>query len=387
MPGQSLNIGIDARYVFAREKTGIENYTTALIRSLGRLPELPPVTLYTDAPPEIVDGEAEEILENPRLRVRVVPRRRPWLRFWLPLAARREGISVMHFPGSIVSAWLPYRTVVTIYDLTALRAPTLATGNEGRVVDTVVRRSVRRSAHVLAISEATARDVRELFGVPRERITVTPLAPHARFQPVPGAAERVAQRFGLRQGYLLFVGTPYPRKNLRGALEAMAHLGAAGEGVALAIAGRKAWVDPGMRQMAAALGIADRAVFLGDVPDEDMPALYSAALALLHPAFSEGFCLPLVEAMACGTPVVTSATSVMPEVAGDAAVLVDPAQPLDIAEGVQRLLSNAPLRAECARRGRERVREFSWERTAALTLDAYRAAASSSLAKAGFGQR
>ncbi|MDH7570388.1 MAG: glycosyltransferase, partial [Armatimonadota bacterium] len=216
-----LLIGIEARYLFAREKTGIENYTTQVVRALGRRADLPPVYLYTDGPPEPVDESVAEILACPRLRVRVVPRRRGWLRLWLPLAARRDGVTVMHFPGTIVPGWKPFRAVVTVHDLAALQVPHLAYGNDTRVVNTVVRRSVRRSAHVLAVSQSTARDVQRFFGVSPSRITVTYEAADPRFRPVEGARARVAERFGLRGRYLLFVGTPFRRKNLEGVMAAL----------------------------------------------------------------------------------------------------------------------------------------------------------------------
>lgn len=371
MSSRPLHIGMDARVLFAREKTGIENYATELVRHLARLPDLPPFTLYTDSTPEPPDAAAAEILASPRLRVRVVLRRRPWLRLWLPLAAWQDRVTVMHFPGTIVSALLPYRAVVTVYDMAALHDPAQAIADEARIVNTVVRRSVQRSARVIAISGTTARDVQRFFGVPPERIMVTPLAPGPHFRPVPDAAEQIAQRFDLPQPYFLFVGTPYPRKNLHGVLRALALLG---PGATLAIAGRKAWVDPAIQEAVRSIGVADQVRFLGGVPDEWMPALYSAAHALLHPAFHEGFGLTLVEAMACGTPVITSNTSAMPEVAGDAALLVDPARPDSIAAAARRLLEDDSLRSELAGRGLERARTFSWERTAGLTLEAYRAA-------------
>lgn len=345
------------------------------MRHLADLPNLPLLTLYTDGPLEPVDAVAAEVLSCPRVRVRVVPRRRPWLRFWLPLAAWRDGISVMHFPGTILPPFRPFRSVVTVYDLAALHSPELALVGEVRRVNTVVRRSVVQSDRVLAISQTTARDVQRFFGVPPERVTVTPLAADARFRPIPNATAHVAERFSLQEPYLLFVGTPYPRKNLEGVLRAMALLGAVGEGVVLAVASRKEEVAPGIRQRAAELGIGHRVRFLGSVPDEDLPALYSAAQMLVHPAFHEGFCLPLLEAMACGTPVVTSNTSALPEVAGDAALLVDPSRPEAIAAAIRQLLTDRSLRESLVRRGKERVSQFSWRRTAALTLEAYRLAA------------
>jgi glycosyltransferase involved in cell wall biosynthesis len=374
MPQRPLHIGIEARYLFAREKTGVERCLSQLVRYLGRIEELPPVTLYTNAPPEPVDVEAEEVLACPRLRVRVVPRRRLWLKLWIPLAARRDGVSVMHFPGGIPSLLRPYRTLVTIHDLCNVRLPELAYRNEAKLVRTIVRRGARSSDRVIAISECTARDVQELFAVPAERISVTPLAPDEQFRPVPDAARRVAQEFGLHGPYLLFVGTPYPRKNFGRILEALALLGPEAENVPLVVAGRKEWAAPGTRELAARLGVADRVRFLGDVADAALPALYSAAKMLVHPALYEGFGLTLTEAMACGTPVVTANVSSMPEVAGDAALLVDPHQPGEIAAAITRLLKEPRLWEQCSRRGRAQAARFSWERTARLTLEAYRAA-------------
>lgn len=374
MPSRPLHIGIEARYLFARAKTGIENYTTQLVLHLGRLPDLPPVTLYTDAPPEETDAVTAEILRTPSLRVRVVPRRRLWLKVWLPRAARRDGVTVMHFPGSILSLLRPYRTVTTIYDLCNVRFPLLAVGNEARLMQGVVRKSALAATRVIAISQATADDIAELYGVPRERIVVTPLAPDPRFQPVPDAAARVAARYGLRSPYLLFVGTPYPRKNLARVLDAFAQLGPAGKGVTLVIASRKEEAAAEVLARARVLGVEEQVRFLAGVPDEEMPALFSAAQMLVHPALCEGYGLTLVEAMACATPVITANRSSMREVAGDAALLVDPEKPGEIAGAIRRILTDPEARETCIRRGAERVAGLTWERTARLTLDAYRAA-------------
>ncbi|HHX39853.1 MAG TPA: glycosyltransferase family 4 protein [Armatimonadetes bacterium] len=374
MPSKPLHIGIEARYLFAQAKTGIENYTSQLVLHLGRLPELPPITLYTDTPPKETDAVTAEILRTPSLRVRVVPRRRLWLKVWLPRAARRDGVTVMHFPGSILSLLRPYRTVTTIYDLCNVRFPLLAVGNEARLMQGVVRKSALAATRVIAISQATADDVAELYGVPRERIVVTPLAPDPRFRPVPDAAAQVAARYGLRPPYLLFVGTPYPRKNLSRVLDALAQLGPAGKGVTLAIASRKEDAAAEVLARARILGVADRVCFLAGMPDEEMPALYSAAQMLVHPALCEGYGLTLVEAMACATPVITANRSSMLEVAGDAALLVNPEKPGEIADAIRRLLTDPGAREACIRRGTERIAGLTWESTARRTLDAYRAA-------------
>ena len=264
----------------------------------------------------------------------------------------------MHFPGA--SRCSDYRTVTTIYDLCNVRFPLLAVGNEARLMQGVVRKSALAATRVIAISQATADDVAELYGVPRERIVVTPLAPDPRFRPVPDAAAQVAARYGLRPPYLLFVGTPYPRKNLSRVLDALAQLGPAGKGVTLAIASRKEDAAAEVLARARILGVADRVCFLAGMPDEEMPALYSAAQMLVHPALCEGYGLTLVEAMACATPVITANRSSMLEVAGDAALLVNPEKPGEIADAIRRLLTDPGAREACIRRDRV-IAGLTWE--------------------------
>jgi len=194
-----------------------------------------------------------------------------------------------------------------------------------------------------------------------------------RMQPVEDEAtiEGVKARYHIRGEYVLYVGTLQPRKNLGRLLEAVALLrkeARRGEAPSLIIAGRKGWLYDPVFQQVERLGLEGEVVFPGYVPQEDLPALLSGARLFVFPSLYEGFGLPVLEAMACGTPVVCSNVSSLPEVAGDAALLVDPLDVEGMAEAMNRLLQDEGLRAELVERGYRQVRRFSWERCARATL-------------------
>jgi glycosyltransferase involved in cell wall biosynthesis len=232
---------------------------------------------------------------------------------------------------------------------------------------------------VIVPSHAAREEVARTYRIPIARLRVIPEAAASRFRPVPraGQAATVA-RYGLRPPYVLFVGADVPRKNVPRLLEAYA---AARRDAG--IDAQLVWVGPprpatrATRTAARRLGAGLDLRRLDRVPDEDLPALYSAAGCLAYPSLAEGFGLPILEAMACGTPVLTSACSAMPEVAGDAALLADPRSTEAITAGLVRLLTEPKLRDELSRRGLARARGFTWERTARATEAVYRDAAAS----------
>lgn len=221
-------------------------------------------------------------------------------------------------------------------------------------------------------SEFSRREIAARYGVPDERIHVTPYAADASFAPIhPERARQAAAKYGVHGPYILFVGRIEPRKNIAGLVEAFSLLAASG-------AVRQTLVLAGMmddlfksfhaRTMAR---FDSRVHFTGRVEPEDLPALYAGADLFAYPSFAEGFGLPPLEAMACGTPVVTSRTTSIPEVTGDAALLVDPTDTAGLARAMRRLLDDGELRRTLSAAGLERSRTFSWERTACLTLKVY----------------
>ena len=264
------------------------------------------------------------------------------------------------------------RSVLTIHDLTLLLFPEWHPADRLALMAPALEPAVRRADHVITPSQATRNDVLKLLPVDPERVSVVPEGVAPTFAPMPAAdvAARLAP-LGLRGGdYLLFLGTIEPRKNLLRLLEAV-ELAAPQIGP-LVVAGGRGWNDARIRAALARLAGAGRVRGLGYVPDDVKPALLAGARAFVYPSLYEGFGLPPLEAMACGTPVLTSSVASLPEVVGDAALLVDPEDVPALATALARIWREDPLRAELRARGLARARRFSWERTARLTLDVYR---------------
>jgi glycosyltransferase involved in cell wall biosynthesis len=230
--------------------------------------------------------------------------------------------------------------------------------------------SVARAARmVLAPSESTRRDVVRLLGLDPRRVRVVPYAPGPQFSPRPPDPARLGA-YGITGPYFVYVGTIEPRKNLLRALRAFATLSSALPDHRFVLAGQPGWHCEDVLAEAEAAG--RRVLRLGYVPEEDLPLLYSQAEAAVYPSLYEGFGLPVVEAMACGTPVITSRSSSLEEIAGDAAALVDPLDERSIAEAMRAVATDAGLRASLKERGRANAARYTWDRTARETAEAYR---------------
>ncbi|HVO71574.1 MAG TPA: glycosyltransferase family 1 protein, partial [Aggregatilineaceae bacterium] len=241
--------------------------------------------------------------------------------------------------------------------------------------DHVVPRSVRRATHVLADSRATRNDLVELYDTPPDKITVLLGGVNPEFAPVKDQHVRraVQQRYGLPGNrYIFSIGTVQPRKNYARLIEALAALGPECEDVHLVIAGGRGWLEGPIYRAVGDLHLTGRVHFIGFARDEDLPALYSEAACLAYPSLYEGIGLPVLEAMACGIPVVTSNISSMPEVAGDAALLVDPYDVAALADALQRLLTDDALRADRVSRGVIQASRFTWTRAAQQLIEVYR---------------
>jgi glycosyltransferase involved in cell wall biosynthesis len=270
---------------------------------------------------------------------------------------------------------LPLRgvpTVLTVHDLIFRRYPQHHKPLNRWYLNLTMPLFCRRADHIIAVSEQTKRDIMTAYGVAAQKITVIHEAAGAHFCPQsPAAVAAVRERYGLPMRYLLFVGTIEPRKNLGRVLQAFERLQDEGLADALVIAGKRGWLyDEFFARLEASP--AKRAVlFPGFIPDEDLPAVYAGAAALVFPSEFEGFGLPVLEAMGSGAPVVTSGTSSLPEVAGDAALLVDPYDVEAITAGLRRVLAEPGLAEELIQRGLVQAARFSWERAARETAGVY----------------
>ncbi len=298
-----------------------------------------------------------------------------WEQTCLPRSLQALGIDVLHsthhtLPLTKVRA----RRVVTVHDLTFFRIPDRYPPARRLYMQTLTRLSASVAEAIIVPSKAVRDDVTRVLRIPSSKIAVVYEAAALQYRPIAREdAAAIAREHGIEGAYVLSVGSLEPGKNRARLIEALRRLRDAGIDYRLVIVGQQAWKYDSDFALVDALGMRDRVMFLGYVKQEHMPALYSGAIAFAFPSLYEGFGLGVVEAMACGTPVLTSSISATAEVAGDAAVLVDPALVADIADGLRRLLTDPALRADLSRRGLVRASQFSWRRAADETHAVYAA--------------
>lgn len=263
-------------------------------------------------------------------------------------------------------------TVLTVHDLIFRHLPETHTLRNRAFLNTAMPMFTRRADAIIAVSEQTKRDVVATYGVPETRITVIPEGiDQDLFQPACTASD-LSRDLRQRHGdYLLMVGTLEPRKNHAAAAHALSILNQRGRSLNLVVVGGSGWKFSPFHALVQELNLEARVHFAGRVPDAELPAYYTNARVLLQPSLYEGFGFPILEAMACATPVVSSNRSSLPELAGDCALLVDPTKPDAIANAVEQILDQPRLRSEMIRGGRKRAAAFTWTETARRTADLY----------------
>ena len=279
------------------------------------------------------------------------------------------GVDIFHATDHLLPRLARTRSVLTLHDITYHLYPQTHAARNRWFLALMMPRFLHAASALIADSQSTRRDVARLYRFDESRIRVIHAGVSARFQPTNVDAVRaIRQKYGLPARFVLYVGTIEPRKNLTTLLEAYRLFKDAEPGHGLVIAGKKGWRCSAFFRRLHELGLEGQVIFPGFVPDEDLPALYSAADLLAFPSLYEGFGLPILEAMACGTPVLCSGTSSLPEVAGDAAILLDPHDVGAWVEAMVRLVRDDALRTGLRARGAR----FSWEACARATLEVYR---------------
>lgn len=358
-------------------RAGVSHYIEQVLVHLGQIDRKNRYSVYTTRgldnaalglPPNfrVIPSRLPTI--NPRVRI-------PWEQLLAPLLLRQNGADLFHGVLSVVPLACPVPSVVTIHDLAFIRFPQTFRAYNRTYLDFATRLSVRRAARVLVVSEHTRREVVGLLGVPHERVVITPNAVRAHFRPpAPAALERFRAQQGLPERFVLYVGTLEPRKNLPTLLEAYVEV-ARQHDVPLLIGGGKGWLYEAIFTRLEELGLRDRVRFIGYIEEEQLPLWYAAASVFVFPSIYEGFGMPPLEAMACGTPVVTSNSSSLPEVVGDAGITVEPHDVAGFAAAIGQVLGDRELHAELRERGLRQARRFSWRTTAERTLRAYEQAA------------
>jgi len=297
-----------------------------------------------------------------------------WEQAIQPLVLLQAQVDLLHALAFVTPLLLPCPAVVTVYDLSFLRFPESFRPLNRLYLRWFTGRSVRRARRVIAISESTRQDVVRFLGKPAEQVDVVYCGVDERFcTPDAAAIAAFRRQKNLPERFILFLGTLEPRKNVVSLLEAYARLVAGGSdpAPALVIAGGKGWFYEEVFAAVERLGLTDRVIFPGYVAEEEKPLWYSAAQLFVYPSLYEGFGLPPLEAMACGTPVIVSNTSSLPEVVGEAGVTVPPTDVEALSEAMAAMLGDAAICADWQRRGRERAARFSWRETARQTVRVY----------------
>ena len=372
-------IGVDASRATVTRRTGTERYSLEIIRSLLALGGQHDWRLYCRSRPApglfvVGDGAA-------RVEIRVLPVPRLWTHLGLSGEMALHPPDVLFVPAHVLPLWRPRRSLVTIHDLGYRRFPQAHPWRQRLYLDWSTRWSARVATFILADSQATRADLISAYGVAGSKIVVV----------YPGRSEDLARvddlaclaamraRYGLQAPYVLYVGSLQPRKNLARLIQAFARCLSYSEELpeqlTLAIAGSPAWRADSILREPARLGIAERVRFLGYVDPADLAALLSGAAAFVFPSLYEGFGIPVLEALSLGIPTVTADRPALREVAGEAALFVDPQSPEAICSAMLRLLRDERLRGELSRRGLERARDFSWTLTAIKTEKVYRSLA------------
>jgi glycosyltransferase involved in cell wall biosynthesis len=358
-----IHIAIDASRATPRERTGTERYSFELIAALARIDRFNRYTLFTNGLPDTLPPL------GPNFELRSVRAPRLWTHLRLGPQTLFTRADVLFVPAHVIPLVATHPSVVTIHDLGYLRFPQAHTRQQRIELDLTTRWSVRRATRVIAISQATKDALVEHYAADPARVTVVHHGVSTAFRPVDAASvATVKARYGLQKPYFFYVGTVQPRKNLARLIAAFTQVAGQLGGIELVIAGRSGWLSAQIEAEARAAGLGERIRFPGFLPDEDLPALLSGALAFVFPSLYEGFGMPVLEAMACGTPVLTSNSSALPEVSGEAAVLIDPTDTAAIVAALRQLAIDEGLRSALTDRGLRHAAGFSWERCARETL-------------------
>ena len=372
------HVGLNAHLLTARpgyRGAGINGYIYHLIQAL---PEADPAFYYT-----VFTGDQAQSPAHKRLEVRRTPwntekplRRILWEQIVQPAALWSSGLDLYHAMAFVSPVLSRVPSVVTMYDLSFVHYPEVVPKARRLYLRLLARRSCQRARRVIAISQSTARDVAASFGISPDKIDIAVPGVSDQFRPMLSFdVEAFRQRKGLPERFLLFVGTLEPRKNLPMLLRAYAQLPAFDRAaVHLVLAGGRGWMYQEIFRTIDEYDLGDTVHLPGYLPPDELPWWYNAAEAFIFPSLFEGFGLPVVEAMACGTPVLVSDVSSLPEAAGDTGLLLPP-QDIDAwTEALALAIRDPAWREDAGRRAQLRALDFTWANTAAQTIASYRRA-------------
>ena len=370
-----MRIAIDAHSV-GTQLAGNETYAVNLIEALAAVDQSNQYTLY------VTRQSAIDRFANrwPNFDVKRTVPHTPLVRIPVTLSAelRRNPVDVLHVQYT-APPLAPCPVVATIHDLSFEHLPETFNRRSRAQLRLTVRRTARKAAQILTLSEFSRRDIVDTYRIAPDRVSVTPAAAPSHFKPIEDETElrKIREIYGIERDYILSVSSIQPRKNLIRLIEAYSCLrGSRPEGKLpqLVLVGKRGWLDNETFRAAQRHSANNDITFTGYVVEKDLPALYSGATCFVYPSFFEGFGLPVLEAMQCGAPVIAGNRTSIPEVVGKAGLLFDPFDTNSLVQALTRVLDDSEYRAALRIQGLERAREFDWKQTARMTLQAYQKA-------------
>ncbi len=367
-----VHIAIDAHSVGAH-LGGNETYATNLIEALAQIDQVNQYTLY------VTREAAVTRFANrwPNFQVKLTRPHTPLVRIPITLSRelRRHPVDLLHVQYT-APPFPPCPVVTTVHDLAFEHLPETFNRRSWMQLRLTVRRTTRRAAHIITVSEYSRQDISKTYGIAPKRITLTPEAAPPHIAPVAHGPERekIIRDYGIEGDYLLSLCSIQPRKNLVRLIRAYTLLRNTllrPRAPQLVLAGKRGWLDSETMRAAAQSPFGRDIVFTGYVREADLAALYSGALGFVYPSYFEGFGLPVLEAMQCGVPVIAGNRTSLPEIVQDAGALVDPFDEQALANAMARVIDDGEYRAELSARGLQQAKKFSWTETARLTLQVY----------------
>lgn len=351
-----MKIGIDYQTALG-QKTGFGFYVENLVKNL-----------------EAIDKKNQYILFRPKSKEDFSTIRRFWWdQFIIPAKALKNRVDILHQPAFAAPIFYPGKIIITVHDLIAMfigsDIPFISRQYFGRWMPL----THKRADHIITISEHTKKDIINLLKIPEEKITVIPLAASQSFKPIKEKSRlaEIKNKFKTGDVFFLHVGTITPRKNLELIVSAFAELAKSDGEAKLVIAGKKGWFYEKLHKIIKNLAIEKRVVFTDYITEEEKILLYNAATALVFPSIYEGFGLPPLEAMSCGLPVIASSASSIPEVVGEAGILLDPNDLEGWAQAMRQVIHLEKLRQKMSGDGLKQAKKFSWQKTAEKTIEVY----------------
>jgi glycosyltransferase involved in cell wall biosynthesis len=371
-----MNVLIDATSI-TKKKAGVGVYAKNLIDELTRIRPGPHFfVLAQDDDPELDFGTRDNVsmIRVPARLFRLLPLRLLLEQAFVPFLLVKHRIDVIHslhysFPLLRIGS----RQVVTLHDMTFFNMPEVHKTAKIMYFRVFIRAAIRFADKVIFVSHSALQDCTARFGPLRASSEVIHLGKSDAFIPDldPTETLRIRMKYGLPEEFILYVGMIEPRKNLPRLVAAFAMVSEMHPGLSLVIAGIKGWMNDGLMETICALKMESRVIFTGFIPEPEKPFLIAASKVFAYPSLYEGFGIPVLEALACGIPTLTSNISSLPEVAGDAALMIDPQSVTEISLALERLLSNESLRGELRQKSLHQAAKFNWVRTATMTLRAY----------------